>query len=205
MIEQMPKKLANSGDGSEKCASAQSGAPGSPGREGALLLADRIRDLEHLLTELVGLYESQLEVLQRKLAAMRCSDVQTIQSCVAREGELVKTISSREGLRRRLMVLIGQDLGWNENESRNMTISRLTQHVEGKRKLGLLVQARRLAGLLKDVSSVNEVASLFAGRMLEHYRYIFGQITQGIADSPVYVPEGDQPHEVGAQVFDATA
>ncbi len=189
MIKQMTKTLAKSGDGSDKSASR---------------FADRVRDLEHLLTELVGLYETQLEVLQRKLAAMRGSDVQTIQACVAREGELVKTISSREGLRRRLMVLIGQDLGWNENESRNMTISRLTQHIDGKRKLGLLVQARRLSGLLKDVSGVNEAASLFAGRMLEHYRYIFGQITQGIADSPVYVPEGNQPHEVAAQVFDAT-
>ena len=189
MIKQMTKKLAKSGDSSDK---------------GASHFADRVRDMEHLLTELVHLYESQLEVLQRKLTAMRGSDVQTIQECVAREGELVKTISNREGLRRRLMVLIGQDLGWDEDESRNMTISRLTQHVDGKSKLGLLVQARRLAGLLKDVSGVNEAASMFAGKMLEHYRYIFGQITQGIAESAVYVPDGNQPREVAAQVFDAT-
>lgn len=204
MIKQMTKKLAKSGSSSDKCAAAQSRAPESLDRESASRFADRVRDLEHLLTELVHLYESQLEVLQRKLTAMRGSEVQTIQECVAREGELVKTISNREGLRRRLMVLIGQDLGWSEDESRNMTISRLTQHVDGKRKLGLLVQARRLSGLLKDVSGVNEAASMFAGRMLEHYRYIFGQITQGITESAVYVPDGNQPHEVGAQVFDAT-
>ena len=189
MIKPMTHTSAKSGDSSDK---------------GASRFADRARDLEHLLTELVHLYESQLEVLQRKLTAMRGSDVQTIQECVAREGELVKTISNREGLRRRLMVLIGQDLGWNEDESRNMTISRLTQHVDGKSKLGLLVQARRLSGLLKDVSGVNEAASMFAGKMLDHYRYIFGQITQGIAESPVYLPGGNKPHEVAAQVFDAT-
>ncbi len=204
MIKQMPKTLAKAKDSPDKCAASPAESRASLDRESATRVEDRVRDLEHLLTELVQLYESQLEVLQRKLTAMRGSAVQTIHECVAREGELAKTISSREGLRRRLMVLIGQDLGWNEDESRNMTISRLTQHVDGKRKLGLLVQARRLSGLLKEVAGVNGAVSMFAGKMLEHYRYIFGQITQGITESAVYVQQGDQPHEVAAQVFDAT-
>ncbi len=178
-------------------------ARGSLAREDAARLQNRLRDLDNLLNELTGLHGELLEVLQRKLVAMRQNGVETIHECVAREGELAGRIADREGLRRRLMVLIGRDLGIDEDEARRLSIRRLASRVDEQQKLKLLVAGERLSALLKEIAKVNAVVGEFAGRMLEHYRAVFGQITQGIVQPPVYARGGDQPQSVEAQVIDA--
>ncbi len=178
-------------------------ARGSLGREDAARFQNRLRDLDNLLNEVTGLHEELLEVLQRKLVAMRQNGVDTIHECVAREGELASRIADREGLRRRLMVLIGRDLGVDEDEARRLSIRRLASRVDEQQKLKLLVAGERLTALLKEIAKVNAVVGDFAGRMLEHYRAVFGQITQGIVQPPVYARGGDRPQSVAAQVIDA--
>ena len=178
-------------------------ARGSLKPEGATRLQDRLRDLNTLLNELVRLHEELLEVLQRKLVAMRQNDVDTIHECVAREGKLTGLISDREGLRRRLVVLIGCDLGIKEDEARSLSIRRLASHVDEQQRLKLLVAGERLTALLKEIAKVNAVVGDFAGRMLEHYRAVFGQITQGIVQPPVYGRDRAPAQSVEAQVIDA--
>ncbi len=184
--------------------SARAKARGSLGSQSASRFQGRLRDVDQLLAELVRLHEELLEVVQRKLMAMRMNDIEVIHECVAREGELTKKISDREGLRRRLVVLIGQDLGLREEESRNMSIGRLAEYLHENKRLKLQVLADRLSAVLVEIAKVNTVVTLFAGRMLEHYRYVFGEITKGISESPVYVRDGGQPKGTAAQVFDAT-
>ena len=178
-------------------------ACGPLGREDAARFQNRLRDLGNLLNELTGLHEELLEVLQRKLVAMRQNGVDTIHECVAREGELAGRIADREGLRRRLMVLIGRDLGIDEEEARRLSIRRLASRVDEQQKMKLLVAGERLSALLKEIAKVNAVVGEFAGRMLEHYRAVFGQITQDIVQPPVYARNGDRPPSAAAQVIDA--
>ena len=184
-------------------ADARRDACGSLGCEDAARFRNRLRDLDRLLNELTGLHEELLDVLQRKLVAMRQNGVDTIHECVAREGELAARIADREGLRRRLMVMIGHDLGIDEEEARGLSIRRLASRVDEKQKLKLLVAGERLSALLKEIAKVNAVVGEFAGRMLEHYRAVFGQITQGIVQPPVYARDGERPLSVAAQVIDA--
>ncbi len=196
---------------SHRWISARAEARGSLDREDAARFQDRqrnrqrnrLRDLDNLLNDEVRLHEELLEVLQRKLVAMRQNGVATIHECVAREGELASRIADREGLRRRLMVLIGRDLGIDEEEAQRLSIRRLASHVDEQQKLKLLVAGERLSALLKEIAKVNAVVGEFAGRMLEHYRAVFGQITQGIVQPPVYARGGDRPQSVAPQVIDA--
>ncbi len=203
MNDRMQEKTAQQQRGCDQGGVAWAEARGSLSREEAARFRDRLRDLENLLNELTGLHEELLEVLQRKLVAMRQNGVDTIHECVAREGELASRIADREGLRRRLMVLIGRDLGINEDEAQRLSIRRLASRVDEQQKLKLLVAGERLSALLKEIAKVNAVVGEFAGRMLEHYRAVFGQITQGIVQPPVYARGGDQPQSVAAQVIDA--
>ncbi|MCH8052584.1 MAG: flagellar export chaperone FlgN [Planctomycetes bacterium] len=203
MSDRMQDKTAQQQRECDQRGIAQAEACGPLGREDAARFQNRLRDLGNLLIELTGLHEELLEVLQRKLVAMRQNGVDTIHECVAREGELAGRIADREGLRRRLMVLIGRDLGIDEEEARRLSIRRLASRVDEQQKLKLLVAGERLSALLKEITKVNAVVGEFAGRMLEHYRAVFGQITQGIVQPPVYVRDGDRPQSVAAQVIDA--
>ncbi|MCH8853050.1 MAG: flagellar export chaperone FlgN [Planctomycetes bacterium] len=184
-------------------ADARGGACGSLSREDAAQFQNRLRDLDNLLNELTGLHEELLDVLQRKLVAMRQNGVDAIHECVAREGELAGRIADREGLRRRLMVMIGRDLGIDKEEARGLSIRRLASRVDEKQKSKLLVAGERLSAVLKEIAKVNAVVGEFAGRMLEHYRAVFGQITQSIVQPPVYARDGERPQSVAAQVIDA--
>ncbi len=203
MNDQMQRNTAQNQRERGQGGIAQAEACGSLGREDAAQFGNRLRDLGNLLNELTGLHGELLEVLQRKLVAMRQNGVDTIHECVAREGELASRIADREGLRRRLMVHIGCDLGINEEEARRLSIRRLASRVDEPQKLKLLVAGERLSALLKEISKVNAVVGEFAGRMLEHYRAVFGQITQGIVQPPVYARDGERPRTVAAQVIDA--
>ena len=203
MNDQMQKKITQHQRECNQGGIAQAEACGSLGHEDAARFQNRLRDLDNLLNELTGLHEKLLEVLQRKLVAMRQNGVDTIHECVAREGELAGRIADREGLRRRLMVLIGRDLGITEEEAQHLSIRRLASRVDEQQKLKLLVAGERLSALLKEIAKVNAVVGDFAGRMLEHYRAVFGQITQGIVQPPVYARDGDRPTSMAAQVIDA--
>ena len=165
----------------------------------------RLRDLSELLMGFVRLHEELIEIVQRKLLAMRKSDLDAIQECVVRDGELTRTISDREGLRKRLMVLIGCDLGIGEEDSATMPLSRLATHVDEKSSLKFRVAGDRLSAILKEIAKVNLVITLFGRRMLEHYSDVFAQITQGLNESPVYARTARQMGMVEAQVFEATA
>ena len=207
MNDRMQEKTAQQQRECDQGGVARAEARGSLGGEDAARRQDRqrsrLRDLDNLLNDLASLHEELLEVLQRKLVAMRQNGVDTIHECVAREGELASRITDREGLRRRLTVLIGSDLGIDENEARRLSIRRLASRVDEQQKLKLLVAGERLSALLKEIAKVNAVVGEFAGRMLEHYRAVFGQITQGIVQPPVYVRGADRPQPVAAQVIDA--
>ncbi len=207
MNDRMQKKTAHDQRERDQGGIARAEARGSLDRGDAAPLSDqlrnRLRDLGTLLNELTGLHEVLLEVLQRKLVAMRQNGVDAIHECVAREGELASRIADREGLRRRLMVLIGRDLGIDEDEAQRLSIRRLASRVDEQQKLKLLVAGERLSALLKEIAKVNAVVGEFAGRMLEHYRAVFGQITQGIVQPPVYARGADRPRTVAAQVIDA--
>ncbi|MCH8913391.1 MAG: flagellar export chaperone FlgN [Planctomycetes bacterium] len=203
MNDQMQKKTIQHQRECDQSDIAQAEACGSLGCEDSARFKNRLRDLDNLLNELTGLHEKLLEVLQRKLVAMRQNSVDTIHECVAREGELAGRIADREGLRRRLIVLIGRDLGINEDEARRLSIRRLASRVDEQQKMKLLVAGERLSALLKEIAKVNAVVGEFAGRMLEHYRAVFGQITQDIVQPPVYARDGDRPPSAAAQVIDA--
>ncbi len=203
MNDRMQEKTAQQQRECDQGGVVRAEARGSLSREEAARFRDRLRDLENLLNELTGLHEDLLEVLQRKLVAMRQNGVDAIHECVAREGELASRITDREGLRRRLIVMIGRDLGIDEQEARRLSIRRLASRVDEQQKLRLLVAGERLSALLKEITKVNAVVGEFAGRMLEHYRAVFGQITQGIVQPPVYARDGDRPLSVAAQVIDA--
>lgn len=164
----------------------------------------RLRDLEHLFGELLALNSAMLEVVQRKLVAMQRSETQAIQQCVAREGELAAAIREREGLRRRLMVLIGQDLGLGEPEALKLSISGLVGRIDQGSGVRLRARGEELSGVLAQIAKVNALVATFARTMLDHYRAIFAILTASCVERPVYARFGVPTPAATARVFDTT-
>ena len=164
----------------------------------------RVQDLLDLLVEMLPLHDSLVETAQRKLQAMRRCDLQQMEDCLRREATLTATIRDRETARRRLMEAIGADLGLSRVESQAMSVSQLAVRLDENRSLKLRAMARQLAAVLEEIARVNRAVTLFAREMLDHYRFVFNEVTKGFAEAPVYVSSGRPALQVQARVFDMT-
>ncbi len=164
---------------------------------------DRIRDLIRLMAELLHLHEDLLGVVQRKLLAMRKSDVELMQTCTAGEIDLTGRIRERDGLRKQILVLIAKDLNRPTTRQKEMTVSELLKHVSESEGNKMRALAGQLSFIMGETAKVNTVVQLFAQQMLDHYREIFERVTRGVVESPTYVVGGRPRGVLRAHVVDA--
>lgn len=159
-----------------------------------LMLLDRI---ERRHGELYG-------VIRDKIDRMRASDVDGMRHCIERESELVNEIAEQEGLRRQLMMLIGQELGVAAHAARAMNLRELARRVAEPRRGELLEMADRLRATVANVAQGNRVAGLIARETLRHFRHVFSAITSADGGRADGYTQGGERHSVSQrQLLDA--
>ncbi|HNQ24459.1 MAG TPA: flagellar export chaperone FlgN [Phycisphaerae bacterium] len=136
----------------------------------------RLADLRQLLETLRGLHQQLLETIERKLAAMRRADFEALRVATMQEQQLVHSIQEREGLRRQLADLLGQQLGLPARGGRTLTVAQLAECLAGPARQGLLETADALRAVMNQVVQVNRSAEAVTRRMLEHFEAIFASL-----------------------------
>lgn len=166
--------------------------------------SDNTSTLLSLLDRIEQRHRELCSVIRDKIDRMRASDVDGMRNCIERESELVNDIAEQEGLRRQLMMLIGQELGIAAHAARAMNLRELARRVAEPRRGELVEMADRLRTTVASVAQGNRVAGLIARETLRHFRHVFSAITStdgGRADG--YTQGGARQSVSQRQLLDA--
>jgi hypothetical protein len=155
------------------------------------------------LGDLKKLHDELLAVIQHKLGAMRNADMETINSCLAREQFLVNRIRQQEGLRQQLVQLIGKELGVAAPPSGAISLPRLVERLDEPRRGQLLSLAAGLRGAMQAIDGCNKVAALVTSEMLKHFRQVCMAIAQAGHSAGTYSQAGRMNSEASVGVFEA--
>lgn len=164
---------------------------------------DWLTGLLTLLDRLERMHRDLLEVIREKIEKMRSSNLDGMRDCITREAALVQEVAEQEGLRRQLMVSLGQEMGIAPYQARTMNVRELARRVEASRREPLLAAAERLRGTAAQVAEANRVAGLIAREILRHFRHVFAAMTC-LENAPGgYTPRGQRQAGAGQKLLDA--
>lgn len=167
-------------------------------------LQKRVAQLVTLLEEIRRLYEELGGVIQRKLEGMRRADTEAMASASNRERFLTGRLRERDGLRRQLMELIGDQLGLPAADARSMTVSDVASRVGEPLAGRLTALADSTRTLMQQTAEGNRLAGLVGKEMLGHFRQVYASLTSGASRNGVYSRSG-RPETTGlTQMFEAT-
>jgi hypothetical protein len=156
-----------------------------------------------LLDRLERMHRDLLEVIRDKIERMRASDLDGMRDCIAREATLVQAITEQEGLRRQLMVSMGQEMGIAPHQARAMHVRELARRIDPSRREPLLAAAERLRGTVARVAEANRVAGLIAREILRHFRHVFAAMTCLESGPGGYTPRGYRQTTANQALLDA--
>ncbi len=108
---------------------------------------------------------------------------------------MAKKLQSHEGVRRRILDRIGEDLGMQPGAARALTLSQLASRVGHPHRETLLAAGQALRGLATQVAQANRVAGVVAREVINHLSWVFMSVrpegagrvgyTHGDAAAPV--------------------
>ncbi len=130
-----------------------------------------------LLERLAVLHDQLRDVICEKVERMRTADIEGMRSCIDREAALVEQVTEQEGLRRQIMIAVGQSLGISPSRARSMNIRVLANRLAEPGGTRLLAAADRLRRVVAQVAERNRVAGLIAREILGHFRHVFAAMT----------------------------
>ncbi len=160
-------------------------------------------ELIRLLQSLMGVHEELLGVIREKLSAMRRADLQAMREAAGRERALAATIQEREGLRRQLMDLIGDELGLPARSARLITVSQLETRLPAASARSLRTAADQLLHVMHKVAQSNRVAGAACREIVNHMKWVFGAVRPA-ADAPVgYAGDGALVGPTPTKIFEA--
>ncbi len=138
--------------------------------------ASRISDLLCLLGRLGTLHDELLSLAREKIDAMKKSDVGRMRTLGMQEEQVVGRINEREGLRRRLMDTIGEQLNLSPKEARSVSISQLAKHTPEPQKEALLAARDSLREKITQVGEANRTAGVIAHTVVNHLNWVFAAV-----------------------------
>ncbi len=136
----------------------------------------RVEDLIKLLSRLSTLHEDLLGAIRRKIDAMKRADIDDMRSFGEEEQSIVVKISEREGLRRRLMDLIGSDLKLPAGSARTVSFKQLVARIPTAWHSTLNEAGDRLRSCMTRVAAANRVAGEIARQIVTHLKWVFGSV-----------------------------
>lgn len=158
--------------------------------------------LTRLLDQLRALYERLLALIEEKMGAMRRADLHTLRALHEEEASLVHRLQEREGLRRQLMRLLGQELGWSDGAGRSATIPQLAEGVGGGQRDELMVAAADLREVVARTARANRVAAIATRDVLHHMQWVLPSIRPGGRQPAGYSAKGGTVDANGALLFE---
>jgi len=164
----------------------------------------RVGQLLALLEEMHQLCAELREVIGRKLAAMRRADTEAMAQAAGRERFLTERLEEREGLRKQLMELIGEQFGRDGKASRAMTISELASRVGEPLAVRLTALGGVLRQAMQQTAEANRVAALVGREMLGHFQRIYAVMAAGGREQSGYSRLGGAQSGAGARLFEVT-
>ncbi len=164
---------------------------------------ERLTGLLTLLDRLERMHRDLLEVIRDKIEKMRSSNLDGMRDCITREATIVQEVAEQEGLRRQIMVSLGQEMGIAPYQARTMNVRELARQVEASRREPLLAAADRLRSTAAQVAEANRVAGLIAREILRHFRHVFAAMTCLESGPGGYTPRGQRQTAAGQKLLDA--
>lgn len=162
-----------------------------------------LSELICLLQSLVGTHEELLGVIREKLAAMKRADLHAMREAACRERTLASTIHEREGLRRQLMDLIGDEMGLPPKSARLFTVSQLEARLPDASARALRTAADQLLHVMHKVAQSNRVAGNACREIVNHMKWVF-EAVRPAADRPVgYAGDGALVGPAPTKIFEA--
>ena len=162
----------------------------------------RLSDLIRLLGQLEQLHSELTVLVQAKIEAMKRADMKTLQEHSEREQQLVKRIQEREGLRRQLMDVIGEQLGFPPRSARLMTVSQLASRVPEDQGKAILESADGLRAAVSNVARVNRIAGIVATELMGHLRQVFAAVAPRDEKGAAYTGDGAMVARKEKRIFE---
>ena len=163
----------------------------------------RLRDLLTLLGQLEQLHDELAALVKAKVDAMKRADMRTLQQRTEQEQDLVKRIQEREGLRRQLMDVIGEQLGLSPRSARTLTVSQLVSRIPKEQQEAILESAERLRFSVSKVARANRVAGMVAHELVDHLRRVFAAVRPKGERGTGYTGEGAAVPQSENRIFEA--
>ena len=164
---------------------------------------EHLRDLTRLLGHLRDLQDRLAGLVQAKVDAMKLADMAVMRELGAKEQAIVAEINEREGLRRRLMDVIGKELGMPEGAARVMTVSQLAARLPAAQATSLTTAAEALRGAVARLAQVNRVSGSATRLILNHLKWVFASVRPKDGKPVAYAGDGAPVGPLGAQLFEA--
>ena len=160
-------------------------------------------DLIQVLRTLRSLHEQLLAAVRDKLDALRRADLPALGEATRTEQDLVRRIHEREGLRRQLMDLIGEQLQLPGRKGRQLTAGELAERLPAAQADTLRHEAAQLRAVMDQVVKANRTAGTVSRRVLEHFEAVFAAVTQPAAPATGYAAGGARDVTTGTALLEA--
>lgn len=170
----------------------------------ATLADKRVAQLVTLLEEIQRLYVELADVLERKLTAVRRADTAGMTASSRRERFLVDRIRERDGLRRQLMVLVGQAWDMNAKAAEKMSVREVAAKSEKALADRLTALADAIRAAMERVAHANRIIDVVGKSMSQHFRSVYEAMTSGLRERDVYSRTGRPTGDVALRVFEMT-
>lgn len=164
----------------------------------------RVAQLVTLLEEIQRLYAELADVLERKLTAVRRADTAGMTASSRRERFLVDRIRERDGLRRQLMVMLGQAWGVDGRTAEAMPVREVAGRVEGMLADRLTALADAIRAAMERVAHANRIIDVVGRSMAQHFRSVYDAMTAGMRQRDVYARNGRTDTGAALRVFEMT-
>lgn len=164
----------------------------------------RVAQLVTLLEEIQRSYAELGDVLDRKLTAVRRADTAGMAATTRRERFLVDRIGERDGMRRQVMVLLGQAWGIDGSAAEKMSVREVASRTTPALSDRLLALADATRAAMERVSHANRIIDVVGKSMAQHFRSVYDAMTTGLKQRDVYSRSGRPDNTVAVRVFEMT-
>jgi hypothetical protein len=151
-------------------------------------VADPLRDLLAHLTDLHATLRQLTDLSQHKLELLRAADADGLQSCAARESELLHQVFHAAQARGAVLARLAQSM--QIEELRSLRLGRICERLPEPQASVLRARITALeetAGLLQRK---NQLAATVAQNLQSHIRGVFAELAKATQECTGYGPHG---------------
>ncbi len=163
---------------------------------------ERAKDLVRLLGGLGELHGQLVKVVRNKIDAMKRADRPAMRELAQQEHALTTKIQEREGLRRQITDLVGEQVGLSPGEGRSLTMSQLASRLSHSLRCELLDAGGELRETVSKLARANRVAGVVSRDILNHLKWVFASVRSEDEQPAGYSGDGALVSHAGTRIFE---